>query len=52
MEEEIKRLVERPDILDNESKNYESNMIDAIQQQVKGRKQMSRLLELASETES
>ena len=52
LEAEIKRLVERPEVqidVQNGAKQFESTMIDTIHQQVKGRKQMDRLLEAANE---
>ena len=49
LEDEIKRLVERPEsqIVDdsNGSKKFENTIIDSIHQQVKGKKQMDRLLD-------
>ena len=55
LEAEIKRLVERPEaqIVDsNSSKQFENSMIESIHQQVKGKKQMDRLLESVTESEN
>ena len=52
LEAEIKRLVERPaPFLDESVKNPEISLIEAIQLQIKGKKQMDKLLEVASESE-
>ena len=54
LEAEIKRLVERPETQINDSsssKQFENTMIETIHQQVKGRKQMDRLLESVNESE-
>ena len=51
MDAEIKRLIERPEVFMQEGNNYQSNMIDAISQKVKGRVQMSKLIEKAQERE-
>ena len=55
LEAEIKRLVERPEAQINDSSNskqFENTMIESIHQQVKGKKQMDRLLESVSESEN
>jgi len=52
LEAEIKRLVEKSDQFTNEgAKNPEISLIEAIQQQVMGKKQMDKLLESVSESE-
>lgn len=54
LEAEIKRIVEKSDTLLNDgnlARNPGDNLIQAIQQQVKGKKQMDKLLEIASESE-
>ena len=52
LDAEIKRLVERPDpFLSDCVKNPEISLIEAIQQQIKGKRQMDKLLEVASESE-
>lgn len=52
MEAEIKRLVERPDAFLKDGSNQASHMIEAIQNKIKGRKQMSKLIERAKEREA
>ena len=55
LEAEIKRLVERPEtqIVDSHSqKQFENTMIESIHLQVKGKKQMDRLLESVAESEN
>ena len=55
LEAEIKRLVERPEAQITESSNskqFENTMIESIHQQVKGKKQMDRLLESVAESEN
>ena len=55
LEAEIKRLVERPESFLKDGfdglKNPEISLIETIHNQVKGKKQMDKLLELASESE-
>jgi len=51
MDAEIKRLIERPEVFMQEGNNYQSNMIDAISQKVKGRVQMGKLIGKAQERE-
>ena len=58
LEAEIKRLVERPEsfLLKDSAggdgqKNPEASLIETIHNQIKGKKQMNKLLELASESE-
>ena len=61
LEAEIKRLVERPEsflLKDTAAaaggdglKNPEASLIETIHNQIKGKKQMDKLLELASESE-
>ena len=55
LEAEIKRLVERPETQiddSSSSKQFEHTMIESIHQQVKGKKQMDRLLESVTESEN
>ena len=43
MDAEIRRLIEKPDVIlpsTTDGKNFESTMIESIQQQVVGKKQM------------
>ena len=54
LEAEIKRLVERPETQiddSHSSKQFENTMIESIHLQVKGRKQMDRLLESVAESD-